>query len=144
MDAFNELRRQARERREKAICEARDAYAATRARIAALEQDILGRDLSSHRTIASCIDSLLPTDRTFTTVDILAGLEALDPRRNWRKRPLDSHISRLRERGPMRQTELAMAILEAGYHLDNKHTPPSVSVALHKTILTYCAKTVYF
>jgi len=67
MDAFNDLRRQAREKRDKAIHEARDAYAATLTRIAALEQDLLGRDVSSHRTIAACIDSALPTDRTFTT-----------------------------------------------------------------------------
>jgi hypothetical protein len=107
MDAFNELRRKARERRDKAISEARDAYAATLSRITALEQDILGRDLSSHKTIAACIDSVIPTDRPFTTQDILIALETIDPRRNWRKRSLDSHLSRLRERKIVRRMKRA-------------------------------------
>ncbi|MCE5302801.1 MAG: hypothetical protein LLF97_06785 [Planctomycetaceae bacterium] len=115
MDAFNDLRRQARDKRDKSIIEARDAYAATLARIAALEQDILGRDLSSHRTISSCIDSLVPTDRPFTTQDIVAGLEALDPRRNWRKRSIDSHISRLRERGIVRRIKKSQNTTPAVY-----------------------------
>lgn len=179
MDAFNELRKQAREKRDKAVSEARDAYDATLTRIASLEQDILGRDLSSHKSIAACIDSVIPTDRPFTTQDILASLEALDPRRNWRKRSVDSHIYRLRERrivrrlkkahgeqlavyvrvgvhidplpfedmtlpevaakvlaerGPMRQTELVMAMLEAGYKttMTPKNLRNAVGVVLRK------------
>jgi len=46
---------------------------------------------------------VIPTDRTFTTVDILAGLEALDPGRVWRKRLIDGHVSRLRDRGIVRR-----------------------------------------
>jgi len=105
MNAFNELRRHAREKRDKAIQQARDDYAATLTRIAELEQDLLGRDSPQHKTIAACIDSVIPTDRPFTTVDIMAALEALDPRRNWRKRSLDSHIARLRERGLVRRVK---------------------------------------
>lgn len=103
MEAFTELRRQARERRDKSIKLARDEYAATLTRIATLEQDLLGRDKPDHRTISSCIDSVIPKDRTFTTVDLMTSLEALDPRRNWRKRSLDTHISRLREKGIIRR-----------------------------------------
>jgi hypothetical protein len=160
MQAFNELRKGAREKRDRAIGHAREEYAATLRRIADLEQDLLGREPSSHRTIASCIDPVIPTDRAFTTVDIIAALEALDPAREWRKRSVDNHISRLRHRGiirrvkksqntqpalyvsagveveplpfedmtlpevveqvlgdrqPLRQTDLVVAMLEAGY-----------------------------
>ena len=179
MEAFTELRRRARERRDKAIAQARDEYAATLRRIAALEQDLLGHDPSTHKTIAACIDSVIPTDRVFTTQDIMAALEALAPRRTWRKRSLDSHLSRLRERGiirrvkksqnqqpavyvrvgvevtplpfedmtlsdvivevlssrqPMRQTELVMAMLEAGYQttMSPKRLRDAVGVVLRK------------
>lgn len=179
MSAFIELRKQAREKRDKAMDQARDEYAATLARIAALEQDLLGRDLSTHKTVASCIDSVIPTDRAFTTQDIMTALEALDPRRNWRKRSLDNHISRLRERGivrrvkksqdrqpaiyvrvgveveplpfedmtlpevvadvlsrrqPMRQTDLVVAMLEAGYQttMNPKRLRDAVGVVLRK------------
>jgi hypothetical protein len=107
MDAFNELRKQAREKRDLAVTKARDEYSATLVRIAALEQDLLGRDPSTHRTIASCINSVLPSDRAFTTVDVMAALEALDSRRDWRKRSLDCHISRLREHGVVRRLRKA-------------------------------------
>jgi len=103
MEAFNELRRHAREKRDKAIASVRDEYAATLVRIAALEQDLLGREPSTHKTIAGCINRVLPSDRPFTTVDVMTALEALDPGRVWRKRSVDSHISRLRERGVMRR-----------------------------------------
>jgi hypothetical protein len=56
---------------------------------------LLGAVPTKHRTIASCINSLIPTDRPFTTVDIMAGLEALDPGRVWRKGSIDCHISHL-------------------------------------------------
>ena len=115
MEVFNEMRRLAREKRDKAVYEAKGAYEATLARIAALEQDLLGRDLSSHKTIAACIDSILPTDRTFTTQDVIAGLEALDPRRNWRKRSIDSHISRLRDRGLVRRVKKSQNTTPAVY-----------------------------
>jgi DNA-binding transcriptional ArsR family regulator len=115
MEVFNELRKLAREKRDKAIHEAKGAYEATLARIAALEQDLLGRDLSSHKTIAACIDSVVPTDRPFTTQDIIAGLEAIDPRRNWRKRSIDSHIARLRERGLVRRVRKSQNTSPAVY-----------------------------
>jgi hypothetical protein len=112
---FGEIRRQAAERRDRAISTAREEYAATLARIAALEQDLLGREPSSHRSLASCIDSVIPTDRTFTTVDILAGLEGIDPRRTWRKRSIDSHIQRLRAKGILRRLDKARAHQPAQY-----------------------------
>lgn len=103
MEAFIEIRKRAREKRDKAIDQARHEYAETLTRISALEQDLLGRDPSSHKTISSCINRVLPTDRTFTTVDVMCALEGLDPGKVWRKRSVDSHLSRLRERGVVRR-----------------------------------------
>jgi hypothetical protein len=103
MEAFAELRRQARLKRDKAIDQARRDYAETLARIAGLEQDLLGREMSGHHKISACIERVIPTDREFTAVDILTGLEAMDPGRIWRKRSVDSHISRLRKRGIVRR-----------------------------------------
>ena len=105
MNAFIELRKQARDKRDKAIAQAREDYVATLRRIANLEQDLCGREPSTHKTIASCIDSLIPADRVFTTVDIMTSLEALDPKRDWRKRSIDSHLSRLRGRGIVRRVK---------------------------------------
>lgn len=99
MQAFNELRKHALAKRDKAINLARADYAETLTRISALEQDLLGRELSTHKTISSCINRVLPSDRSFTTLDIMTALEALDPGKVWRKRAVDSHLSRLRERG---------------------------------------------
>jgi hypothetical protein len=115
MEAFNELRKHAREKRDKAIGKVRDEYTATLVRIAALEQDLLGRDPSSHRTISSSINSVLPNDRPFTTVDVMTALEALDAGRVWRKRSVDSHISRLRERGVVRRLTKAKGLEPAVY-----------------------------
>ena len=155
---FNALRSRARERRDKAIAEARREYNAQLVKIAELEQDLLGKVQTGHKKISSAIESVIPREAPFTTVDLMAALEALDPRRNWRKRSLDNHLSRLRERGlikrvkrpsvhepavyaregapvkaaplddltllqvigrvltrPMTVTEVAVAVLEAGY-----------------------------
>ena len=47
MNAFTELRRQAKEKRDKAIGQARADYADTLVKIATLEQDLLGRILQA-------------------------------------------------------------------------------------------------
>jgi hypothetical protein len=155
---FVALRARARDKRDKAIAYARREYEATLVTIAALEQDLLGKESSRHRMISASVESVIPNDRPFTSAEIMASLEALDPGRAWRKRSADNHIARLRERGlvrrlskakgpdpavyvrvgvdvpklpfedmrlvevmravltrPMRQTELALALLEAGY-----------------------------
>ena len=83
MEAFLELRQRAREKRDKIIAQARDEYASTLIRIARAR--LAGRDSSTHRSVASCINSVLPSDRPFSAVDVLASLEALDPGRVWRK-----------------------------------------------------------
>ncbi len=103
MHEFKALRSKAREKRDRAIERAREEYAATLVRIASLEQDLLGKHHSTRQKISACIESVIPTDRTFTTVDIMSALEALDDRRVWRKRSVDNHLSRLRERGLVRR-----------------------------------------
>lgn len=109
---------------------------------------------------------MIPSDRPFTVQDVVCALEALDERRVWRRRSVDNHISRLRDRGLIRrisrhkgmegsvyvraeaavepepfddktmlevaaevlgggrmtQTELAVAMLEAGYRTTMKPT----------------------
>jgi len=107
MKEFIALRAKAREKRDRLINEARRDYEETLTRIAALEQDLLGKDVSSHRKISVCIERVIPTDREFTTVDVVSALEALDPGRVWRKRSIDSHISRMRERGLLRRVRKA-------------------------------------
>jgi hypothetical protein len=121
---FIALRARAREKRDRAIAQARADYAETLTRIAALEQDLLGRVLSSHRSIAACIDSVIPQDREFTTADVMAGLEALDPGRVWLKRSVDSHLSRLRERGIVRRVRRARPPDPAIYVRMGAETPP--------------------
>jgi hypothetical protein len=86
------------EQRDKAIAHARSEYAATLVAIVALEQDLRGKESSRRKTISSCIESLIPKDRPFTTMDAAASLEALDNARVWRTRSIDRHISRLREK----------------------------------------------
>jgi len=186
MEAFNLLRKKARDNRDRIISQARTEYAASLMRIAELEQDLLGRDKPAHKSIASCIERVIPRDRTFTTEDILAGLEALDGRRVWRRRSVDNHISRLRAKnlvrriqkshghepaiyvragvqvdaipfenrtlpqavadvleasGPLRTTELAVKLLEAGFHttMSPKALRDAVGVVLRKGAFRHTA-----
>jgi len=103
MQAFTDIRRKALEKREKAIALARQEYAETLARIAAIEQDILGRDSSTHKSISSAVYNILPQDRPFTLDDLMASLEGIAPGRLWRRRSVDSVVFRLREKGILRR-----------------------------------------
>jgi hypothetical protein len=116
----------ARDNRDRTIHKAREEYAATLTAIATLEQDLLGRESSRHKSIASCINRVVPADRQFTTVDIMAALEALDPRRVWRKRSVDSHISRLRDRGIVRRLSRAKGMNEPAVYIRVGVTAPSL------------------
>jgi hypothetical protein len=103
MEAFGLLRKKARDIRDKAIVQARDEYEASLVRIAELEQNLLGKTKPRTNSIASCIESVIPTDRPFSTADIMAGLEALNPRRACRKWSIDNHVSRLLAKGLVRR-----------------------------------------
>jgi hypothetical protein len=115
MNEFIALRARARDKRDKLIAEARKDYEATLVTIASLEQDLLGRESSRHKRISASVESAIPRDRPFTTVDIMTSLEAIDPGRVWRKRSVDSHIARLRERGLVRRMRRAKSTEPAQY-----------------------------
>ncbi len=107
MNEFIALRARARDKRDKAIAQAREEYEAALVQIATLEQDLLGKLPSKHKPMSACIESVIPNDRPFTTLDVLTSLEALDPRRVWRKRSIDNHFSRLRDKGLIRRIKRA-------------------------------------
>jgi hypothetical protein len=146
MQAFTDIRRKAIEKRDRAIAQARREYAETLARIAALEQDVLGRDPSNHKTISSCINRVLPSDREFTVIDVLAGLEGLDPGRVWRRRSVDSHIFRLIERGVVRRVRKSRGTEPAIYArvglklpkrpFENKTLPEAIAEVLGEKAMT--------
>lgn len=124
MKAFNDIRAEARRKRDAAIKKARDEYERTLADIARLEQDILGRDFSDHRTLSSMMNAVIPTDRPFTTLDILSAVEAMDSGRVWRKRTVDHHIARLRDKGILRRIRKSNGTERALYaHKDCKTEP---------------------
>lgn len=112
---FNTLRAMARERRDTEIKATQEEYEANIRAIAALEQDLCGKVSSRYRSISSAIESVIPADREFTTEDIMAALQAMDPARAWRKRSLDSYISRLRERGLVKRLCKANGTTRAVY-----------------------------
>jgi hypothetical protein len=124
MDTFIKLRQHAREKRDKAINQIRAEYALTLTKIAELEQDINGAQPAKYRTVSSCIASVIPSDRTFTTVDVMTALEALDAGRVWRKRSIDNHIWRMRERGLVRRIRKARGLEPAVYARTGVETEP--------------------
>ncbi len=103
MEAITDLRKLARERRDKAINAAKRQYAATLERIAAVEQDILGHLPSDHKRMADVVQTVIPTDRPFTTGDIMAALRAAHPDRECYMRTVTNQIGRLRAQGFIRR-----------------------------------------
>src|SRR5687767_11413414 len=81
---FNTLRLRAREKRDRLMAEVRAEYESTLVQIARLEQDLLGTRNHKYKKISAAIEAVIPSDRPFTTRDIMAALEALDPGRVWR------------------------------------------------------------
>lgn len=128
---FNALRARAKARRDKAVTAIQEEYQAALVQIAKLEQDLLGRQSRtalSRRPISACIDSILPKDRPFTTVDVMTALEALDSSRYWRKRSADFHIGKLRRIGVIRRLRRATIHEPALYVVaDSPATPPAAT-----------------
>lgn len=100
---FNNLRTLARERRDKAIAEIQAEYNANILAIAKLEQDLCGKVSTRYKSISAAIESVIPSDRSFTTEDVMTSLEAMDSSRAWRKRSVDCYLSRLRDRGLLKR-----------------------------------------
>lgn len=150
MEAFGSLRNAARDRRDRAIRLANEEYAATLRRISTLEQDLLGRNPVEYKTIADCVRAVVPEERPFTTVDVMAGLEALDPRRTWRKRSIDNAITQLRGRGVFKRISIARKKEPAKYALvsldveeqpfQNMTLAEVVADQLTEPILIHCDK----
>lgn len=101
--AFTELRKQALAKRNAAHVVANKEYQDTLSRINALEQDITGRVHTLHRKMTDCIMEVMPKDKPFTTQDIWLSLKALDSSRDWIRRSIDCHITRLREKGYLKR-----------------------------------------
>lgn len=123
MREFIALRAKARERMDLAVAAAKREYEATLLAIANLEQDLVGRESSRHKMISTSINNVLPRDRTFTVVDIVTSLEAVDPTRHWRKRSVDCHISRLREMGILRRIKKSQGREPAVYAVADLDVP---------------------
>ena len=100
MQALNELRQAARDRRDKLIAKARAEFEATIAKIASIEQDLIGREQFPFKSIQASVGRVMPADKPFTCDDILLALEAVDSRRTWSSRSIGHCISRLVSNGP--------------------------------------------
>ena len=96
------LAHRAREKRDRAIADARSEYEQTLTAIAALEHGLTGRRRAPRR-ISACIESVIPRTEPFTSTEILAALEALDSSRVWHKWTVDNHITKLRAKGIIRR-----------------------------------------
>jgi hypothetical protein len=120
---FNNLRQRARAKRDKALAEIKAEYAYQLTQIAKLEQDLLGKVSSRYHKISAAIESVIPRDRSFSVLDIFTALEALDPRRPWRRRSVDNHLTRLRERGIIRRIRRS-TIHEPALYVRAEHAPP--------------------
>lgn len=105
--AFGQIKIKAREKRDKLIEQAKAEYVATLTAIAKLEQDILGTHSSRHQKLSACVEQVIPREGTFTTVEVMAGLEGLDPGRVWLAHSVNTYITRLRDKGIIRRVRQA-------------------------------------
>ena len=103
MKEFIAMRKLAADKRDKAYKKARNEYETALVRIAELEQMICGEVAPGHLKVSTAIERVIPKDRPFTVADIAASLAALDPDRNWRRRSIDNHLFRMRERGTVKR-----------------------------------------
>jgi hypothetical protein len=100
MQALNDLRQAARDRRDKLIAKVRAEYEDTIARIASIEHDLLGRrDLKPPKSIQASVERVIPSDRPFDIPELLISLDALDSRREWSRRSVEHCIARLCGKG---------------------------------------------
>jgi hypothetical protein len=98
MEAINELRRLARERRDKLIAKVQEEYEATLGRIAAVERDLEGSTPVTSQRLGSCVLAAIPSE-PFTSADLIRALEVRQPKRSWHLRSVNGALARLRRKG---------------------------------------------
>src|SRR4051812_32081773 len=99
MNEFTLLRARAKERRDQAISLARSDYEQAMAAIGELENRLLDRGKPKVKRVSDCVREVMPTDRAFTSEDILEALQAFDPTRVWNRWPVTNAICAMRKRG---------------------------------------------
>jgi hypothetical protein len=124
---FTALRKRAKDKRDKGIAILRDEYERALAQIAALEQDLLGMRPANYRKIVDAVNAVIPKTAEFTMPDVMAGLEALDPRRAWRRRSVDWVIVRMRKRGTITRLKRAN-IHEPAVYVRSEAAPPKTGL----------------
>ncbi|HEX5103335.1 MAG TPA: hypothetical protein VFV87_05970 [Pirellulaceae bacterium] len=112
---FAALRAQARKRRDNELARVREEYQENLAKIADLEQRLLGRIDPKRMPLTAAVESVLPLGEPFTTTSVMRSLEALDATRVWRMASVMRHIRALRERGLVRRMKRASVHEPAQY-----------------------------
>jgi|GEM_PF-3186098 len=102
---FAALRAQARDRRDKEIRHARAEYEVSLSQIAELEQRLLGKIDPRRLATSAAIERVIPRDEPFTSMDVIAALETLDPSRVWPLATIRRHITFMRNRGLVRRVK---------------------------------------
>jgi len=100
---FNALRARAKINRDKALADVQRDYELALEKIQALQEELLGATRERNTRLSAAIESVMPREADFTSGDLLAALENLEPGRAWKKRSIDNHIAYLRERGLVRR-----------------------------------------
>lgn len=142
MNEFIELRKRAREKRDKAVAQAQAAFTESMALIDALEHSITGNGAASYQTLSQCVDRVIPPDREFTVAEIMAALVVVDPDRSWCKRSINEHIARLRQRSVLRLVKRATGSTWAVYARADLALPerPFQGMTLRDAISSMLAK----
>jgi hypothetical protein len=135
---FSALRSRARDKRDKLIAQARKEYHSALIQIVMLERDLLGVTLKRYKKLSHAVQSVIPRDESFTSVTVMASLEALEPGRVWRKASIDGHITRLRQLGIIRRIRRAKGPEPALYVREGAEVPamPFEDMTLPEVIQT--------
>ncbi len=134
-EEFSTLKEAARVRRDKIVKQANADYEATIKRITELADDLLGVE-PNRKTTADVVNTVIPSDGTFTTGDIMLALESADPGRIWNERAVINHIARLREKNiikRVRRAERSERAVYARIGVEYK-TPPLDDLTLAQVI----------
>ena len=105
MDAFKELRRQAAEKRDKAIKVARDEYNNAADKIRELERQLIENAIErpKRRAITDIILDVVPQDDTWTMKDLMRWLEATEPERRFSAPFVRSLVNNLVKKGTLQR-----------------------------------------